>query len=416
MSRNIPTVDAVENDRAKNATVSNKVLSSQAGQHYPALDGLRGIAVLLVLLFHGYVGISWNAETPQLFHVLQVGWIGVDIFFVLSGFLITGILLNSRGSPNFFKHFYARRFLRLTPAYFLLLAILFLVLPHFVSFDSPGMKTIKDNQLWFWTYMTNWGFVWHRKVFSAADWLDLTHLWSLAVEEQYYMVWPLVVYWLNARWIKLACFACIFGSLGLRMTLWALDQKNGAIFFPTICRLDGLAMGSLLAIWLREYPVTAQLRTVAKGVLLSAVGGIIVLVVLRGGFVFTDRAVTSIGIAFASLATAAVIYLLVSSARRGVVDGLLWSSALRLTGKISYGLYLYNAVLREPLWLAFPPESIATALGITQALSNCIWIVVFMSISWMVAWISWYGFELHFLKLKSFFQPAAGNECARVLP
>jgi peptidoglycan/LPS O-acetylase OafA/YrhL len=160
------------------------------GSRLTSLDGLRGLAVLSVVLFHtlrlqnaGVFGEIWKR-----FH--GSAWAGVDLFFVLSGFLITGILLDSRGQENYFRNFYARRTLRIFPLYYTVLAVALLVVPFVVGFPRlpAAYPRLLENQLWLWTYTQN-----YLQATTAHTLPGFGHFWSLAVEEQFYWFWPLVV-------------------------------------------------------------------------------------------------------------------------------------------------------------------------------------------------------------------------------
>jgi len=165
-------------------------LRTSSADHVPALDGLRGLAILLVLARH-----TANELQPgrgldvAVKRVLQVGWSGVDLFFVLSGFLITGILLDARGGRHYFRNFYMRRSLRIFPVYYGSLFVTFAVLPFFVA--TPLFAVLQRNQLWYWTYLVN---VLSPLTGGTGTPYNTAHLWSLAVEEQFYLLWPAVVW------------------------------------------------------------------------------------------------------------------------------------------------------------------------------------------------------------------------------
>src|SRR5687767_14913517 len=146
--------------------------------YYPALDGLRGVAILLVVIYHNFGFISQS----------YFGWLGVDLFFVLSGFLITDILLRTVNDPKFLSNFYMRRVLRIFPLYYAsLLLFLFIVAP--LTSDKIEWNYYQENQVYLWTYLQNWLYIF-KEPGSAAI---LNHYWSLAVEEQFYIFWPLVI-------------------------------------------------------------------------------------------------------------------------------------------------------------------------------------------------------------------------------
>ena len=191
------------------------------------LDGIRGTAVLLVLLYHGRAYFGNTA----LVSIARYGWTGVDLFFVLSGFLITGILLESRQNPHYYRRFYARRVARIWPLYLGILAISGLLNLRF-----------RANIPWLWYFLlvqnfkpNEWGFC-----FLAVT-------WSLAIEEQFYLFWPTIVKRLPSRFLAALCIATLVAEPIIRAIVlhypdWHIVNAN------TFCRLDGLAMGSLLAV------------------------------------------------------------------------------------------------------------------------------------------------------------------------
>src|SRR5689334_3654448 len=179
-----------------------------SGQHVPALDGLRGVAILSVMLFH-YVTASGFGEdawvTRKIIGACGCLWTGVDIFFVLSGFLITGILLRAKGSPGYFVNFYMRRLLRIFPLYYGALVVIFLIVPHLVHDVTPGVKRILDSQAWMWGYSQDFAISYHNADYFDVDWMWVGHFWSLGVEEHFYLVWPLLVFALAPRALTATC-------------------------------------------------------------------------------------------------------------------------------------------------------------------------------------------------------------------
>ena len=214
--------------------------------HLPALDGLRGVAVLLVLGFH-FLHLDGREELPFDRAVLAAagaGWCGVDLFFVLSGFLITGILLDAKGSEGWLSTFWTRRALRIFPLHYAYLAALFLVAPWLLP--AAGLAVPATTQAWFWTYSGNVLFA-LRGTFDGAPSFT-AHLWSLAVEEQFYLVWPLVVALLTRRGVAWACLTAIAGAAALRFALLSHGPElaNAAyVLMPS--RMDALAIGGLAA-------------------------------------------------------------------------------------------------------------------------------------------------------------------------
>jgi peptidoglycan/LPS O-acetylase OafA/YrhL len=326
----------------------------------------------------------------------------VDVFFVLSGFLITGILLDTRDSPRYFRNFYVRRFLRIFPIYYPMLAVVFFIVPRFMPFDTPGLRMIWRNQLWLWTYLTNIGFVVHRRIWADAGWLDLNHLWSLAVEEQFYLFWPLIVLLCSRRTFKMVCVACLIGSPALRCALWLLHQRIGAIYFPTPCRLDGLALGALVATLVRERGVASLVGAAPKMVFVS-LALLLGLSVWRGGLRFNDTPTVVFGPTFAALLAASVLVLSIHSIPGNPVAGVLNNSFLRSAGKYSYAMYLYHEPLQPLLWHLMSGDRIARWVG-SQALGYVLFVALFGAVTFAAAFVSWHLYEKHWLKLKRYFE------------
>lgn len=375
-----------------------------SSQHFPALDGLRGIAVLSVLLFHAFLTMKWPGETPSVLRIFEIGWIGVDLFFVLSGYLITTILLKAKGQQRFFVNFYARRMLRIMPAYYLLLVIVFIMTPLALHPNDAQWLRLERNQAWLWLHLTNWGFVWNGGVFTSTRWLELTHLWSLAVEEQFYLVWPAAVLALSRLTLKRTCWLLIALSPALRLALWWLDQKNGALYFPTPCRLDGLAMGALVAIWRADETSAVTMKKWARAALLAGAVVVGALIVLKGGFKFNDRLTVAIGMFAVSIIASGAVAMVVSVPENSMWSKTLGVAPLRDVGKISYGLYLYHAVIQRPLELMLPVDDVETFLGLGEVAARLVWVVVFVGISLAVAVLSWMLLERKCLTYKKRFE------------
>ena len=219
-------------------------------RHVPALDGVRGMAIVLVLvshlmLFNDHTGSRFGDSLSAL---RGLGWVGVDLFFVLSGFLITGILFDTLQDPHYFRSFYMRRFLRIFPLYYGFLFFL-LVLGHW----GPGMHfEWNGRQYVLLTYLQNTGIWFPVTDFHPGVWADLDHFWSLAVEEQFYVFWPLLVFLVRGRRRIIALALALSGiALLLRIALYVHGSSPLLIFMLTPCRMDTLLVGGLAALVVR---------------------------------------------------------------------------------------------------------------------------------------------------------------------
>ncbi len=218
-------------------------------QSIPALTGMRGVAVLLVLIQHIWLSAHYeNAYWGNLLRSSEALWIGVDLFFALSGFLITGVLLRSISAPSYYRTFYTRRCLRIVPLYFVIIAALFLT--QIVIYHGQFCRCLQSsplNFLWAATFLTNiimfrnhsWGFNLGR--------IQFNHAWSLSVEEHFYFIWPLVVRKLTTNGLIKMCLAGLISEVVLRCIYFSLTRDFNGISFLTLFRLDGFFAGALAA-------------------------------------------------------------------------------------------------------------------------------------------------------------------------
>ena len=372
-------------------------------KHIPTLDGLRGIAVLMVLFGHFYrrelfAEGSWSRWIGG--RVFGAGGLGVDLFFVLSGFLITGILLDQRGKKGAFVDFYARRSLRIFPLYFLSLALVLWILPFFVTFDGAANRIVAD-QVWLWTYTINFpGVPW---IWDESSLFLLGHFWSLCVEEHFYLLWPPLAFCLPKKRLIQCCGLFIGVGISCRTISHLSGEGAGTIAnWTTLQRLDALAIGSALAISVRkpQWQKWIPSPRFSRGVFL-------VLLCLLGVMVMRPRSWTGSAIFIGRETLAAVVF--------GTL--LLWAYRLRdgdagyrlLTcrfmvsfGKFSYGIYVIHGILR-------PAFTRIWDLSAGRFLSGLPWLDVFLFItiatggSFLLAWLSYNLVEKRFLRLKRYF-------------
>lgn len=216
-----------------------------------ALDGVRGVAIALVLLAHGATfAPGSDTSASHLRTVLSCGWIGVDLFFVLSGFLITGVLLGTKGHAHYFRNFYMRRVLRIFPLYYVSLLVFFCLTVLLSNAKNsqglslpPGVQEARESLPYYWFYIQNW-----VTFFTGSITQYIGHFWSLAVEEQFYLIWPMLVWRLSRRSLAALCIGAVLIGIPFRYILAAHGYNGVSLYTFTLTRLDGLMLGALVAI------------------------------------------------------------------------------------------------------------------------------------------------------------------------
>jgi len=193
-----------------------KVVSGPDAGRVPALDGLRGIAILMVMLFHFVYLDPTRVLGPfgLIGLYLRYGYTGVNLFFVLSGFLISGILLDAKSEPHYFRNFYARRILRIFPLYYGYLIVALVLGRAFSYYGSTTLRLEAQSQVWLWTYTSNLCEAFHQHYFDM-----FRHFWSLAVEEQFYLVWPVVILLAPRRRLTWICIGGVVVGPSARILL-----------------------------------------------------------------------------------------------------------------------------------------------------------------------------------------------------
>lgn len=333
----------------------------------PAIQGLRGLAVLPVMGFH------LITDFPKLKSIFNYGWIGVDLFFVISGYLITGILLDSLQTQRtkYFFNFYARRVLKIWPLYYALLFFMFVLVPLLRPTEGAFIF-IKSHPWQSYLFFVQNFFV---KGVGAGP-LGLT--WSLAIEEQFYLVWPLLVFLIPKKYLGYVLGALVAGTVILRAILFVKGYDPLYLYINPFCRLDGLASGALLALWHRSE--SYDLKHERTMIIAATCAGIL-------------------GVAIFGLSNPVSCYLFFSVVFVALVAFATWQNApkmlswrpLAFIGTISYGLYLLHVVAYDVLR--------STRLG------QLGWASAFIMIAFalFLATASWYCFEKPILALKRHF-------------
>jgi len=330
-----------------------------------------------------------------LMDVTYAGWTGVDLFFVLSGFLITGILLETKSRTGYFTVFYARRTLRIFPLYYAFLFAWFVILP-LVAWPGPGFRSLSAEQGWYWTYMAN------VKI-GREGWpelYDLGHFWSLAVEEQFYLFWPLVVMLLSRRRFTLVCAGIVAGAPILRLVLFETDLRLAA-YVLTPARIDSLAIGALLSLAIRSARVWRFAARAARPVFAGSLLVLVVLAYREGGKLQPGAMATvTAGFTIIAIASAALIAIVLSSPEGSVIGRILGSRSMRMLGRYSYCLYVvHNPVAlmleRRGFTIDVIPELFGSKLPATFVFAT-----VAFGGSLAISVLSWHLFESRVLALK----------------
>ena len=369
----------------------------------PALDGLRGIAILLVIVSH-YLGAYWRTASA--------GWTGVNLFFVLSGFLITGILLDAKDKPHYFRNFYARRTLRIFPLYYLVLVLVFVVAPWIPSLDTESYRALAGRQVWFWTYTANFYVGAYGEIGAdpfACNWIGLLHLWSLSVEEQFYLVWPFIVLFTSRRQLIGICGVFFVGAWLMRLH-YITGPMNPQPYFFTQCRVDDLAIGALIAAVARDKGGVEKLRACAPWLSIAAIWVLLgVGVELRHFFQLAADVERWAYSAFSVLYGCLLVFA-IAAPQTNLYRRALENRVLRSYGKYSYAIYIFHWGLSELLFARIAPlDALSTRLG-SQDVALAIRVIIVAVVSWGIGWLSWNLYEKHFLKLKRGFYAKSEDE------
>ncbi len=376
---------------ADEASLAAAPIRSARRIHLPALDGIRGVAILSVLVVH-FAGDNPTArgglEGDSPFLDLLTFVLGTPVFFVLSGFLITGILLRAREKPHYFRNFYVRRVLRIFPLYFAVLAVLFVIHPVWGrsvgGTSSPG---------WLWVFLENVELA--RKNHWTFGFLN--HFWSLAVEEQYYLVWPLIVLALRPKRLLVACVGFAAFSFLLRLVLTSGWSHLVGAYVLTPCQLDPLCTGGALAILVSHWPAS-RFRVPARLAIVVALASYFLLGWQREDWMTRPKIVGKP--LLSALLSGGVLLLAVGET--GFFRRILGSRPLTFVGKYSYGLYAFHFPLLPFLARRFSPAAIGAKLGSPLA-GLSVSVALSITTCLLISIASYELFEKRILRLKSRF-------------
>lgn len=366
--------------------------------HLKALDGIRGFAILMVLATHCFESntVGRGFALHLVGQALECGRFGVDLFFVLSGFLITGILIDTRHDPRFFKNFFGRRALRIFPLYYGVLGTL-LICTMILHWRWDGMAPL------LLTYLQNLR-PFAIDTLAVGPGISLFHFWSLAIEEQFYLLWPLVVYALRGSLRGVAFFTLLGSGVVLLLRLWLTFEHTPYLWIhmslPT--RADSLLLGGLLAAAYRSGPAWRQVSRWSSPVC-AMLGFCIFFPIFRWN-IMAGPAVWFIALRYTALAVFFAALIGASLQIRSPVNRLFEMRWLRALGKYSYGIYVLHvlvlSLVRLPLRAALLHTTGSKGLAVVGSG------VVSILLSCVAAWLSYQLVEKRFLRLKRYFSYA----------
>lgn len=364
--------------------------------HVPALDGLRGIAILMVIPHNA--GYAPNHSTGLLWIesiLANGGWIGVQLFFVLSGFLITSNLIGNHDARSYYTPFFARRALRILPLYYACLLLGFVVLP-FMGLPFSASPAERLDQVWFWTFLSNWAIP-----FGISSG-QFSHFWSLAVEEQFYLLWPFLIHGMNASRLALTCALIAVAALVVRATMVATGANHDMIYEFTVARMDALSLGALVAATMCSDALHVFHQAIKRHATSLAILVFMTCALMTNLFERDARMTQIPGQTLLAISFSLLIVGVIANATRAdrLVVRFLSIEPLRRIGKYSYAMYVFHFPLS--LQLASHEPWFAETFG---QLGFTFWALTITAVSYLLAWCSYHLLEKHFLRLKSHFHP-----------
>lgn len=367
--------------------------------HKPALDGLRGLAILAVVAHHVTLIKPATALETGVSALAHMGWAGVDLFFVLSGFLITGILIDSRGGKRYFTTFYARRTLRIFPLYYLIIFVSYHVLPHFpLWYRRLVGQGVVPPEWNYWLFLSNFTMA-ESNVFSHGI---LGVSWSLAIEEQFYLAWAIVVWLCPPAWLGPLCAMVVLGTPVLRAIAINAGASELTVYALTPFRADALAAGGWLA-WMTRRPGTDWIYRLGPWATLVGIGGVAGLVWWDGHFSWDGGPKQVIGYSLLALAASGLLVCALRKPEDSRWTRALSAGWLRMFGRYSYCLYLIHLpVMWAVRYTIFDPTRAPLLFGSALPAQVLFWILAVVP-AVTLAWLSWIAFEQPILRLKRFF-------------
>lgn len=397
MNSDAPHGPTSQSNSSPNPIVARPVQSTSFSRRLPVLDGIRGVAIIWVLLHNttNLLSPTLNGIWYALAFLVHPGWIGVQLFFALSGFLITGGLLDTQRATNYFRAFYARRALRILPLYYTVLILLLVVAPE-LHVGSPLLQLTPKQQLSLWLFTVNW---------TQSQPYAFGHFWSLAIEEQFYLVWPFVLYRPSTRRLLAICVYIALTSLVVRGIMVFSGASGWTVYTATASHLDVLSLGGAGAALLRIQAARAWLASRLTAVNLAALT-LFVAGALTTRAYATDTiqcqifGYTLLAVCCATLVTTAAAG--GEQARPTILARVLCWAPLRSCGKYSYAMYIFHYLIHK----LFGERWMVSTFGSHPPAPDVyVYSLAIGLVSFCAAYLSYHLLEKHFLALKDLFLP-----------
>ena len=378
-------------------------IERKSNEYVPALDGLRGLAILLVMGSHFFFNIG----------IFRVGWIGVDLFFVLSGYLITSMFIRHAFSLRLVRIFYRNRILRILPLY--LAFILFFFIASFLLPAAKADLLSSSSTNFFWLkhflFLQNWIYV-----FGASEEIlhtPLAHLWSIAVEEQFYIFFPLIIYIINKFRHKL-----IFISVAILLVIFFRSfefYQHGMLNieqhyqYNTFYRLDTFLAGVLLAYLLRDVNNVKYLNGIFRLLLIGSFSTYIFIVACYENLLSSNPAITTVGYTVIAIMFMSLVYFTVQQKTK-LLDKIFTNRFLVFSGKISYGLYIFHVPFYFIDYTLLHKYFGFLLIWGNEKIISVMFSCILIGIVYLTSYVSYTYFERYFLRLKKTYVNVASNK------
>lgn len=367
------------------------------------LDGVRGVAVLLVLLHHCLLLSRQTLPDRIAYDWIRQAWCGVDLFFVLSGFLITGILIKAKNNSDYYFNFYWRRAVRILPVYYFVLFFALFVWPA-LPFGGHSFSNLGYNQLWFWLFLSNFYYS-----FQSAPFSFLHVSWSLCIEEQFYIFWPFIVKKLSISQLQQLLVVILVMSPIVRAACWLFGMRPEALNLLTIFHLDGLACGAFIA--------TLTLSQISRTLTPRFRWGFAVVAIIL--LSITQEVIHSQGepeetqLTLVSMVCAMPTYTLLFGwflaellvqPKESIFRRAMECPVLALFGRHSYAIYLIHVPIIVVLYKFLPNLPTAQLFAASKLPEQLALFLTASALSLGASLVIWYAFEKRFLDLRDFWK------------